>query len=136
MVRLGPGRPSNPGLIREWTSEPVVDPVGPVGRCNGQNQFHDLFLVEVLTECVEVDVIDVARVAGQQVGEAQDSLLDWVEEAGVAPAAGLTQSGDLVVAVPSPPRRGGVRASSILAASVRAAVTTDLTLLVAVATIH
>jgi hypothetical protein len=98
--------PSNPGLVGEWASEPVVDPVGPVGRCNGHNQFHDLFLVEVLTECVEVDVIDVARVAGQQVGEAQDSLLDWVEEAGVAPAAGLTQSGDLVVVVPSPPRRG------------------------------
>jgi len=90
--------------------------VGPVGRCNGHNQFHDLFLVEVFTECVEVDIIDVARVAGQQVGEAQDSPLDWVEEFGVPPAAGLTQSGDLVVVVPSPPRRGGVRAGSILAA--------------------
>jgi len=62
----------------------------------------------VLAQCVEVDLVDVPRMAGQQVREAKDCSLGGVEEFLVPPGAWLTQPSDLLLSDASPLRRSGV----------------------------
>jgi hypothetical protein len=68
----------------------------------------------VLAERVEVDVVDVAGKAGQQVRETQDRPLGGVEELLVSSRARLTQRQNLFVGEASPLRRSGMRTRSIL----------------------
>jgi hypothetical protein len=103
-------------LSADWRPEAVVYAIGPVGGRNGGHEFHDLLGAEVAAQGIEVDVVDVARMAGQQVGEPKDRLLFDREDIAMPPASGLLQRVDLLIGQSSPLPRSGVAARSIVAA--------------------
>jgi len=59
-------------------------------------------------ERVDIDVVDVAWMAGQQIRESQQCSLGGIEELLFPPATRLLQRGNLLSADASPPRRGGM----------------------------
>lgn len=93
-----------------WQRRPqaVVYAVGPVGGRDRQHELYDLVLVEVLTDRLEVNVVNVARPARQQVCEAKDRPLCGIEETRVTSTARFAQCCDLLIVVAAPPRRGSV----------------------------
>ena len=107
--------PRSSALAGEWGPQSVVDPVGPVGRRNRENQLDHLLLIEMLPQGIEVRVIDVPWIRCQEIGEPKDGPLGWVEELLVSLGAWLTQRSYLFVSVASPLRRSGMRARSIRA---------------------
>ena len=103
-VQIWPSAP----LARQGSAQAVIDAVGPVRHGDRKHQLYDLLLIQVLTDRVDVDVLDVPREAGQKVGEAQNGSLGCVEEILVSSLAGFTQRRDLFVRATSPLRRSGV----------------------------
>lgn len=101
---------------RQGRPQTVVDAIGPVGRCDRHDELDDLLLVKVRPQRRQVHIIDVARPARQQVGEAEDGPLGAIEKSRIPPPSGFAQGRQLLIVVAAPPRRGGVRARSILAA--------------------
>lgn len=92
--------------------EAVVHTIGPPGRGDHHHQLDDLLLAEVRGQRVEIARLDVAGMARQQVGEAQQRLLLRAEDFCVPPAR-LLQRRDLRVAQPVPLTRSGVAARSV-----------------------
>jgi hypothetical protein len=62
----------------------------------------------MLTECVEVYVVDIPGETRQQVGETKNGPLSRVEEFLVSPRTWLTQRRNLFFAATSPLRRSGM----------------------------
>jgi hypothetical protein len=56
--------------------EAIVRRRGPGRRRDHEDQFEDLVLVELRGQVVEVPWPDIARIAGEEVREAQDGDLD------------------------------------------------------------
>jgi hypothetical protein len=75
-----------------------------------------LLLIEVLGQSVEICLVDVAGIAGEQISEPEDSLFFRVEQVCVTAPAWLLQRRDLSVGDALPLTRSGVGAGSICAA--------------------
>jgi hypothetical protein len=56
-------------LAGEWSAKAVVHTIGPVRGRHCQHELDDLFLVEMLTERVEVYIVDTPWQTCQQVTE-------------------------------------------------------------------
>jgi hypothetical protein len=95
--------------------EPVVDSIGQVGRGERHDKLDDLLLIEVLVQPVEIDRLDIPRIASQEVGKAEDCSLLRRKDLLAVSSARLLQGGDLLVGQPAPLARSGVTARSILA---------------------
>lgn len=106
-------------LTRRWRErrkEPVVDPVGPVGCCDNDDQLDDLFTGQVLAEAVEVRFLDVPWPTVEEVGKSEHCPLFEGEDVFSQSPPRILQRRDLFLRDAPPLPRSGVSSRSIGAA--------------------